>query len=377
MIKSYKIRLFPTKEQEQKILQHIGACRYIWNWMLTKQKEVYELEHKHLSAYDMINLLKPLKNDGCHDWLYQISNASCQKICRDLEKAYREFFHKTSRFPRYKTKKNKKASFPTRETIWFDENFVQIEKIGKVKYKTDFSFPRGTGHKFLNPRVSYNDDKWMLSFGIEFENQKPILKDALMGIDLGIKELAIVAYDDEKLIFHNINKSKKLRQINKQIIRIQRSISRKYEANRIGNRYTKTKNVEREEHKLRKMYAKISNIRNNYIHQTTHQLVSLLPKRIVMEDLSVINMMKNHHLAKAIQEQCFYEFIRQMKYKCEWNGIEFAQVNKFYPSSKTCHNCGSIKSDLKLNDRIFVCKECGYLEDRDYNAALNLRDAIV
>lgn len=377
MIKSYKIRLFPTKEQEQKILQHIGACRYIWNWMLTKQKEVYELEHKHLSAYDMINLLKPLKNDGCHDWLYQISNASCQKICRDLEKAYREFFHKTSRFPRYKTKKNKKASFPTRETIWFDENFVQIEKIGKVKYKTDFSFPRGTGHKFLNPRVSYNDDKWMLSFGIEFENQKPILKDALMGIDLGIKELAIVAYDDEKLIFHNINKSKKLRQINKQIIRIQRSISRKYEANRIGNRYTKTKNIEREEHKLRKMYAKISNIRNNYIHQTTHQLVSLLPKRIVMEDLSVINMMKNHHLAKAIQEQCFYEFIRQMKYKCEWNGIEFAQVNKFYPSSKTCHNCGSIKSDLKLNDRIFVCKECGYLEDRDYNAALNLRDAIV
>ena len=377
MIKSYKIRLFPTKEQEQKILQHIGACRYIWNWMLTKQKEVYELEHKHLSAYDMINLLKPLKNDGCHDWLYQISNASCQKICRDLEKAYREFFHKTSRFPRYKTKKNKKASFPTRETIWFDENFVQIEKIGKVKYKTDFSFPRGTGHKFLNPRVSYNDNKWMLSFGIEFENQKPILKDALMGIDLGIKELAIVAYDDEKLIFHNINKSKKLRQINKQIIRIQRSISRKYEANRIGNRYTKTKNIEREEHKLRKMYAKISNIRNNYIHQTTHQLVSLLPKRIVMEDLSVINMMKNHHLAKAIQEQCFYEFIRQMKYKCEWNGIEFAQVNKFYPSSKTCHNCGSIKSDLKLNDRIFVCKECGYLEDRDYNAALNLRDAIV
>lgn len=254
---------------------------------------------------------------------------------------------------------------------------MQIEKIGKVKYKTDFSFPRGTGHKFLNPRVSYNDDKWMLSFGIEFENQKPILKDALMGIDLGIKELAIVAYDDEKLIFHNINKSKKLRQINKQIIRIQRSISRKYEANRIGNRYTKTKNIEREEHKLRKMYAKISNIRNNYIHQTTHQLVSLLPKRIVMEDLSVINMMKNHHLAKAIQEQCFYEFIRQMKYKCEWNGIEFAQVNKFYPSSKTCHNCGSIKSDLKLNDRIFVCKECGYLEDRDYNAALNLRDAIV
>ena len=194
-----------------------------------------------------------------------------------------------------------------------------------------------------------------------------------MGIDLGIKELAVVAFGNEKYVYHNINKTKKVREIKKRIKHIQKSISRKYkESKKKNGKYITTSNIEKEKKKLRRLHRKVANIRNNYIHQTTHSLVSLMPCRVVMEDLNVLGMMKNRHLSKAIQEQCFYEFIRQMEYKCSWNGIEFEQAYRFYPSSKTCSNCGAIKEDLKLSDRTYVCSECGFMIDRDFNAAINL-----
>jgi putative transposase len=194
-----------------------------------------------------------------------------------------------------------------------------------------------------------------------------------MGIDLGIKETMTVAYGDEQIVFHNINNSKTIRNLKKQMKHLQRSISRKYEANKQGKKYIKTKNIERLEDRLRKMYARLTNILTNYIHQCTHKLVSLLPCKVVMEDLNVQGMMKNKHLSKAIQEQCFFEIIRQMKYKCEWNGIPFYQVDRFYPSSKTCSCCGHIRKDLKLSDRTYICPECGLVIDRDINAAINLQ----
>ena len=193
-----------------------------------------------------------------------------------------------------------------------------------------------------------------------------------MGIDLGVKDLAIAEYNGERIVFTNINKSRKMRQLNKQQKHLQRSISRKYEANHKGKRYVKTKNIDRSESKLRRLHARITNIRTNYIHQCTHRLISLLPKRIVMEDLNVQGMMKNKHLSKAVQEQCFFEFRRQMQYKCEWNGIELVLADRFYPSSKTCSCCGNIKHDLKLSDRVYKCDVCGTVIDRDYNAAINL-----
>ena len=193
-----------------------------------------------------------------------------------------------------------------------------------------------------------------------------------MGIDLGIKDLAIVAYGDEKIVFHNINKSKRMRQLTEQVKYTQRAMSRKYEANKQGNKYVKTNNIIKLEACLKKQYARIANIRLNYIHQTTHILVSKLPCRVVMEDLNVMGMMKNGHLAHAVQEQNFYEFRRQMQYKCERYGIPFILADRFYPSSKTCSCCGHIKRDLKLSDRTYVCSECGLTIDRDYNAAINL-----
>lgn len=374
MIKSYKIRIYPTKAQEQLMRKHIGACRYVWNYMLDYQQKLYEAGEKHLSAFSMIKLLTPLKNDGEHNWLYEVSNASLQTVCRDLHGAYDGFFKKRSGFPKFKSRKRSKPNFPARcDVLYFaSEQLVNIEKLGKVKYKTDFALPIGRGHKFSNPRISFVNGKWMLSFGMECENQALVLTDKSMGIDLGIKDLAVAEFDGEPLIFHNINKSKRMCQLRQKLKRKQRGISRKYEANRNGNRFVKTRNIEKEEAELRKLHARITNIRTNYIHQTTHKLISLLPCKVVMEDLNVQGMMKNRHLSKAIQEQCFFEFIRQMKYKCEWNGIEFVQVNRFYPSSKTCSCCGSIKHDLKLFDRTYHCDSCGVVIDRDYNAAINL-----
>ena len=374
MIKSYKIRLYPTTEQEQKMWQHIGACRYVWNYMLDLQEQRYVNGEKHLSRFDMIKWLTPLKQEAERIWLKDVANASLQVVCTDLAKAYDTFFKKRGGFPKFKSRKKSKANFPTRyEHLWFSETLVNIEKIGKVAYKTDFELPLGRGNKFTNPRVSYQNGKWILSFGMECENQTHILTDKPMGIDLGIKETMTVAYGDEQIVFHNINKSRKVRLLKKQMKHLQRSISRKYEVNRQGNKYIKTRNIEREEEKLRKMYARLANIRSNYNHQCTHKLISLLPSRVVMEDLNVQGMMKNKHLSKAVAEQCFYEIIRQMKYKCEWSGIPFMQVGRFYPSSKTCSCCGHIKRDLKLKDRTYVCSECGTVIDRDLNAAINLQ----
>lgn len=375
MIKSYKIRLYPTKEQEQLMWKHVGGCRFIWNWMLAKQEELYKQDEKHLSAFDMINLLTPLKKQKEYLWLKEVSNTSLKDICRDLDKAYKKFFKKTSGLPKFKSRKKSKPNFPIRtDTLYFkDDKVLSIEKIGKVIYKTDFLFEYGRNAcKFTNARVSYINGKWMLSFGMECENQVRELNDISMGIDLGVKDLAIVEYNGKPLVFHNINKSRQMRELGKRTKHLQRSISRKYEANHTGKKYNKTKNIEKQEERLKKLYARQSNIRRNYIHQTTHKLVSLLPKRIVMEDLNVQGMMKNRHLSKAVQEQCFYEFIRQMEYKCAWNGIELVKSNRFYPSSKTCSGCGCIKKDLKLIDRTYHCLDCGLVIDRDYNAAINL-----
>lgn len=373
MIKGFKIRLYPTAEQEQKMWQHIGACRYVWNYMLAEQIRRYENGEKHLSQFDMTNLLKPLKNDGEHDWMYECSNTSYQRVCTDLDKAYKSLFKKQARKPKFKSRKKSKPSCPTREDrMSFYGNCVQLEKIGRVKYKTDFEMPQGTGHKFSDARVSNVNGKWILSFGMECENQAPILTDKPMGIDLGVKETMTVACGDEQIVFHNINKSAKMRYLKRQLKHVQRTISRKYEANKQGKKYIKTKNIEREEAKARKLYARMANIRQNYNHQSTHKLISLLPARVTMESLNVLGMMKNKYLSKAVAEQNFHEIIRQMQYKCEWNGIPFVQVDTFYPSSKLCSGCGCKKTDLKLKDRTYICKNCGLVIDRDYNAAINL-----
>lgn len=342
--------------------------------MLDVQENRFKNKEKHLSCYDMMKLITPLKNDGEHTWLYEVSNSSLQETCKDLNDTYQRVFKKLLKKPHYKSRKLSKPKFPLRSDGFYFKNSKQIyvRKIGLIKYRTDFLFKNGRNCTFYNPRISCDGNRWFLSFSMECENQTSILTSKQMGIDLGVKELAVVAIDDDKIIFHNINKSARVRKLESEQKRLQRNISRKYESGRVGLRYVKTNNIRKQEDKLRKVYRRIANIRHNYIHQTTHALVSMLPKRIVMEDLNVKGLMKNKYLAKSIQGQCWYKFIRQMRYKCAWSGIEFIQVDRFYPSSKVCSCCGAIKKDLKLKDRTYVCNECGFIIDRDFNAAINL-----
>lgn len=376
MIKGYRIRIYPNKEQKILIEKHMGCCRFIWNYMLNLQNENYKKGNKYISRYDMIRSLTPLKKREEYLWLNEVSNTSLQNICTDLDKDFKGFFKKLNGYPKFKSKKKSKNIYPVCcNRFYFKDNIhIQIQILGIVKCKTDFKVPIGK-HKFSNVRLSKELNKYFISFGLECENQVRKLNDYSMGIDLGVKELAAVSYGDDSLIFHNINKSSKMRKLNRELKHLQRSVSRKYEENRQGNKYIKTNNIIKLEKKIYKINRKISNIRTNYIHQTTHKLVELLPKRVVMENLNVSGMMKNKHLSEAIAGQGFYRFISYMKYKCEWNGIEFIQVDRFYPSSKTCSCCRKVKKDLKLSDRIFKC-ECGAEIDRDINAAINLKNYV-
>ena len=353
--------------------RHIGASRFIWNYMLALQQERYKNGEKHLSAYGMNYVLTDVKHSDGYEWLNDISCSTLQRTCADLAKAYDGFFKKQTGFPKFKSRKKSKPSFALADAIgkvWFSETCVNIPTVGKVAYKTNYNIPLGRDKKFANPRISYTaNHKWIITVGVDCESQAPMLTDKPMGIDLGVKELAVVAFGDEQIVFHNKNKSKKVRQLRRKLKHLQRNLARKYRTN---GSYEETNAIKELKDQIKRLYFHISNIQRDYIHQTTHTLVSLLPKIVTMEDLNVKGMMRNRCNSRAIGEQCFSEFIRQMKYKCEWNGIEFFQVDRFYPSSKTCSCCGAIKKDLKQGDRTYICKECGTVIDRDYNAAINL-----
>ena len=372
VIKGYKIRIYPNKTQKLLIEKHLGSCRFIWNYMLNLQNENYKIGNKYISRFDMIRNLTPMKKQLEFEWLNEISTTSLQKICIDLDKAFKSFFNKKSKYPNFKSKKESSKSYLVCESRFYfkDSKHIQIQKLGLVKCKTDFKIPIGK-HKFSNVRLSKVFNKYFISFGLECENQTPKLNDYSLGIDLGVKDLAVISYNNESIVFHNINKSSKMKYLNKRVKHLQKSISRKYEQNKQDSKFIKTNNIMRDELTLSRIKRKISNIRNNYIHQITNKIVKLLPKRVVMEDLNISGMMKNKHLSDSIQQQNFYKFILYMKYKCEWNNIEFIQVDRFYPSSKKCSCCGNIKTDLKLKDRVYRCN-CGLVINRDLNAAINL-----
>ena len=370
MKKSLKIRLLPTKEQEVLMLKSIGCSRFAYNWALNRCNENY----KNGIKYNMFNIRKEftqLKKQEEYKWLNEVSITTMVESMRNLDKAFKQFFKTKKGYPKFKTKRKSKQSFYVRyDRLYFINNLANIEKIGKVKYKTNYNIPQGRNVcKFSNPYCSYDGKYWYLSFSFEVEeNQTTLNNDLSIGIDLGIKDLAICS---NGIVFKNINKTKKVKKIKKRLKRLQRQVSRKYEANKQGNKFVKTNNIIKLEKQIKLLHRKLSNIRNNHIHQATNKIIKLKPYRVVMEDLNVKGMMKNKHLSKAIQEQGFYEFIRQMKYKCEFNRVEFIQADRYFPSSKLCSCCGKIKHDLKLKDRIYKC-DCGNIIDRDLNASINL-----
>lgn len=371
MKRAINIRLFPTKEQEFLMWKHIASMRYVFNWGLDKQIRHYEITKKKLSVAELGVKLTKLKNQEGFEWLYEVSNATLKEALRDLDWAYNSFFN-GSGFPKFKSKKKSKDKFYSRyDKIYFKENIVNLEKIGKVQCRHNYDLDLSKVDKFSNPRVCFNGRVWVLRVAIEIEveDKKEQLNQFTVGVDLGIKTLAVTNIDS--LDTKNINKTQRVKRITKKLKILQRQCSRKYEKNKKGVCYQKTANIEKLEKKIKRFHRKLAHIRENHIHQATSKIVKTKPFRVVMEDLKVSNMMKNKHLSKAIAEQGFNMFITQMKNKCTKYGIEFIQVPTFYPSSKTCSSCGRIKNNLKLSDRTYKC-ECGFAADRDKNASYNL-----
>ena len=365
MILSKKIRLVPTKEQEQKLWQSVGTARFIYNWTLTRQEENYKNGGKFIPNGVLRKELTQLKKSEL-SWLNEVSNNVAKQAVKDACNAYKRFFKGLSNKPRFKSRKRSKKSFynDNGKLKVKDGKLVNIEKVGWIK--TNEQLPIGV--KYSNPRISYDNKYWYLSVGIEEEEVKEKLTDVSLGIDLGIKNLAVCS---DGIVYSNINKTYVIRKIEKRLKRLQRQVSKKYEKNKKGKQYVKTKNIIKLEKQIQQIHRRLANIRKNYLHQTTTKIVKTKPYRIVIEDLNVKGMMKNKHLSDAIRKQCFYEFRRQLEYKCKFRGIELVVADRFYPSSKTCSQCGEIKKDLKLKDRIYNCS-CGLSIDRDLNASINL-----
>lgn len=375
--------LLPNNKQNTKLFQYSGTARFIYNWTLARQQENYENGGKFISDNDLRKELTQLKQIEEFQWLNKISNNVTKQAVKDACDAYNKFFKGYSKFPKFKSKKKSKPSFyQDNVKIKFTDTHVKLEgfssskkqnkqKLNWIKLAEKTRIP--TNVKYSNPRISYDGINWWISVGIEDNSVIQEPQNVGIGIDLGVKDLAICS--DMNKPYKNINKTRQIKKLEKQKRRLQRSISRKYEYNKEGSSYKKTCNIIKSEKKLLKFNNRLKGIRHNYQHQTTSEIVNRKPMYITIEDLNVSGMMKNKHLSKAVQQQSLFEFTRQLQYKCSWNGIELRQVSRWYPSSKVCHECGNIKKDLKLSDRVYICKECGHVADRDYQASLNLRDA--
>ena len=379
MIKSIKIMLIPNNKQKTKLIQCFGVSRFAYNWTLGKQQENYKNGGKFISDNELRKEFTKLKKTKEYEWLNQYSNNIPKQAIKDACDSYKRFFKGCSKFPRFKSKKKSRPSFYVDNIkIKFSDTHVKLEKLSNStkKNKAKSNWVRlseknriPTDCKYINPRVTFDGVNFWISVGIEYENNLELPTNEGIGIDLGIKDLAICS---DKNIYKNINKTSKVKKIEKKRRRLQRQISRKYELNREGRSYKKTSNIKKLEKELLKVNQRLTNIRHNYLHQTTTEIINRKPIFIVLESLNVVGMMKNKHLAKAIQQQCFYEFYRQIQYKCLWNNIKFIEADRFYPSSKTCSECGSVKKQLKLSEREYICEECGCVIDRDYNASVNL-----
>ena len=380
VIKTIRVQLKPNNKQNTKLFASAGVGRFAYNWALSTQQANYENGGKFIQDGELRRRFTELKQTEEYLWLNDYSNNITKQAIKDACNAYKNFFDKKADFPKYKSRKRTKPSFyidPIK--IKFTNTHVKLEKLtcSRKQNRQKLNWVRlcekdrvPVDVKYYNPRVSFDGLHWWLTVGIEMPVNAKAPSNEPIGIDLGIEKLAVTSNND---VFENINKTKEVRRLKKKKRRLQRKISRKYEQNKGGEgRYRKTNNIIKSEILLKKLYKRLTNIRNNHLHQTTSSITKREPSFIVLEDLCVSGMMKNRHLAKAIQEQKFYEFHRQIKYKSYWNGIEVIIAPRFLPSSKTCSNCGSYKKDLKLQHRTFVCDECGFKEDRDLNASLNL-----
>lgn len=390
MYRTKRIRLLPTAEQEKLFWKSAGVARWSYNFFLSYNQEKYNewlkdnTKERFVSESNIRKYINNVLKKTTHTWLQEVSGNVTKMGIMDANNALKRCFNKISGYPKYKSRKKSKPSFYVNyETLKRTPNGFRGERIGIVK--TRESLPKiPKGQKYVNPRITYDGKFWYLSIGYKVELKQVKLTNEKIGIDLGLKDLAVVSNINNSCSrkYKNINKGHKVKLLEKRLKRAQRKLSRKilnniesYDENRVPT-YIRPlkdcKNIQKQIHVIQDLYRKLTNIRNNYIHQVTTEIVKTKPSKIVLEDLNVSGMMKNKHLSKAIADSKWYEFRRQILYKAELYGIEVVLADRFYPSSKTCSCCGNYKKDLKLKDRIYICDECGLIIDRDINAAINL-----
>ena len=378
MLKSFKTEINPTEEQKTKIRKTIGTCRFIYNFYLAHNKKLHEDGKKFMSSNKFRIWLNNeyLPQHPEYSWIKEAYSKAVTQSVNNGQTAFTRFFNHESAFPNFKKKgkSDVKMYFVKNnpKDCHCERHRIKIPSLGWVRIKEKGYIPTTKdGYVIKSGSVSIKADRYYVSVLVEVSDNKTINHfDEGIGIDLGLKDFAIVS---NGRTYQNINKSAKLKKLERQLIREQRCLSRKYENLKKGDA-TQRANIQKQKLKVQKLHRRIDNIRTDYINKTIAEMVKIKPSYITIEDLNVKGMMKNRHLSKAVASQKFYEFRAKLLTKCNKSGIELRVVDRWYPSSKICHCCGSIKKDLKLSDRIFKCR-CGYIEDRDFNAALNLRDA--
>lgn len=393
MLKAFKTEIAPTREQKDKIIRSIGIARFLYNQYIACNKKLYkmyqrgllDINQKHfISANDFdkyVNHKLKLKLP----WINECGSKARKKTLVNAEIAFKKFFKGEAGFPRFKKKANQdvKLYFPKNNKgdwmIW--RHKLTIPTLKQVKLKEFGYLPIGA--KVTNGTASYKAGRFYVSVVVDIDEKSKYNKDLEVsyraategvGIDLGIKDLAIVSNGKT---FKNINKNSKVKRLEKRLKRMQRQLSRKYEFRKKkgGKTATVSANIEKQKLKVQKLHQRIDEIRKDYENKVVHEIVKQKPSFITVEDLNVKGMLKNRHLAKAVATQRFNSLLTKLKRKAEIIGIEMRIVDRFYPSSKTCHACGHIHKGLKLKDRVYICPECGYTQNRDLNASLNLRDA--
>lgn len=379
LLKSFKTEINPTMKQKEIINQTIGTCRYVYNLYLAHNKERYEQEESFMSGKSFSVWLNNeyIPSHPEKQWIKEVSSKSVKKAIEDGNKAFIRFFKNESSYPKFKKKDKSDVKMyfvkNNPKDCLCERHRIKIPTLGWVRLKEKgYILTSKDGYRIKSGTVSKKAGRYYVSVVIDVEEEPKICYEANegVGIDLGIKEFAVLS-DGRK--FKNINKTARIRKLEKKIKREQRKLTRKYENKKKGGA-TQGRNIQKQKQKVQKLHHRIERIRTDYVNKVISEIVKAKPSHITIEDLNVTGMMKNRHLSKSIGVQKFYEFKSKLKRKCDLNGIEMREVDRFYPSSRMCHRCKRIKKDLKLSDRIYRC-ECGYIEDRDLNASKNLRDA--
>ena len=378
MLKSFKTEINPTEEQKARIRRTIGTCRYVYNFYLGHNKALHDNGEKFMTGKSFSLWLNNeyIPDNPDKTWIREVYSKAVKKSIEDGCTAFTRFFKHQSDFPKFKKKgKSDVKMYFVRNNpkdCQCERHRLKIPTLGWVRIKEKGYIPTTKdGYMIRSGTVSVKAGRFYVSVLVEIPdvNINNNLNEGI-GIDLGLKDFAIISNGKT---YRNINKSAGLKKLEKQLIREQRSLSRKYENLKKGES-TQRANIQKQKLKVQKLHHKMDNIRTDYINKTIAEIVKTKPSYITIEDLNVKGMMKNRCLSKAVASQKFYEFRTRLKAKCDENGIELRVADRFYPSSKTCHHCGSVRKNLKLSDRIYRC-ECGYVADRDLNAALNLKDA--